>query len=137
MRQLPPHGHETKQAEKCCGNRKCARGARVSAHAYTRSSEGAAFFGFFGGFLGQTMAELGEADEAELQRLVAAEQQKAQFTAQVHHFMELCWDKCVEKPGNRLDSRTENCLSSCVDRFIDTTLAITSRFAQMVQKGGQ
>ncbi|XP_040338942.1 mitochondrial import inner membrane translocase subunit Tim8 B [Herpailurus yagouaroundi] len=84
-----------------------------------------------------TMAELGEADQAELQRLVAAEQQKAQFTAQVHHFMELCWDKCVEKPGNRLDSRTENCLSSCVDRFIDTTLAITSRFAQIVQKGGQ
>ena len=29
------------------------------------------------------MAELGEAGEAELQRLVAAEQQKAQFTAQV------------------------------------------------------
>ncbi|XP_010609007.2 mitochondrial import inner membrane translocase subunit Tim8 B [Fukomys damarensis] len=84
-----------------------------------------------------TMADLGEADEAELQRMVAAEQQKAQFTAQVHHFMELCWDKCVEKPGNRLDSRTENCLSSCVDRFIDTTFAITSRFAQIVQKGGQ
>uniref|UniRef100_A0A2K5C330 Mitochondrial import inner membrane translocase subunit n=1 Tax=Aotus nancymaae TaxID=37293 RepID=A0A2K5C330_AOTNA len=83
------------------------------------------------------MAELGEAHEAELQRLVAAEQRKAQFTAQVHHFMELCWDKCVEKPGNRLDSCTENCLSSCVDRFIDTTLAITSRFAQIVQKGGQ
>lgn len=89
------------------------------------------------GRLTPTMAELGEADEAELQRLVAAEQQKAQFTAQVHHFMELCWDKCVEKPGNRLDSRTENCLSSCVDRFIDTTLAITGRFAQIVQKGGQ
>lgn len=29
------------------------------------------------------MAELGEVDEVELQRLVAAEQQKAQFTAQV------------------------------------------------------
>ena len=84
-----------------------------------------------------TMAELGEADGAELQRLVAAEQQKAQFTAQVHHFMEPCWDKCVEKSGNRLDSRTENCLSSCVDRFIDTTLAITGRFAQIVEKGGQ
>ncbi|KAM7331506.1 hypothetical protein ACRRTK_008214 [Alexandromys fortis] len=73
----------------------------------------------------ETEGEQGEADEAELQRLVAAEQQKAQFTAQVHHFMELCWDKYVEKPGNRLDSRIENCLSSCVDRFIDTTLAIT------------
>ena len=57
------------------------------------------------------MAELGEADEAELQRLVAAEQQKAQFTAQEHHFMELCWDKCVEKPGNHLESCTETCLS--------------------------
>lgn len=33
--------------------------------------------------LTRKMAELGEADEAELQRLVAAEQQKAQFTAQV------------------------------------------------------
>ncbi|XP_054579617.1 mitochondrial import inner membrane translocase subunit Tim8 B-like [Eptesicus fuscus] len=83
------------------------------------------------------MAELGDADKAELQRLVAAQQQKAQFTTQVHHFMELRWDKCVEKPGNRLDSHTENCLSSCVDRFIDTTLTITSHFAQNVQKGGQ
>lgn len=51
-----------------------------------------------------TMAELGE---TELQSLVAVEQQKAGFTAQVHHFVELCWDKCMEKPGNQLDSRTE------------------------------
>ncbi|XP_043833293.1 mitochondrial import inner membrane translocase subunit Tim8 B-like [Dromiciops gliroides] len=83
------------------------------------------------------MVELVEADEAELQCLVAAEQQKMQFTAQVHHFMDLCWDKCIEKPGICLDSRTENCLASCVDRFIDTILTITSRFAQIVQKGSQ
>ncbi|XP_044534659.1 mitochondrial import inner membrane translocase subunit Tim8 B-like [Gracilinanus agilis] len=72
------------------------------------------------------MVELAEADEAELQPLVAVEQQKAQFTAQVHHFIDLCWDKCVEKPGSRLDSQTENCLASYVDQFIDTTLTITS-----------
>ncbi|XP_036614172.1 mitochondrial import inner membrane translocase subunit Tim8 B-like [Trichosurus vulpecula] len=83
------------------------------------------------------MAELAEADEAKLQRLVAAEQQKAQFTAQVHLFTDLCWDKCVEKQGSCLDSRTENCLASCMDQFIDTTLTITSRFAQIVQKGNQ
>nr|XP_044997094.1 mitochondrial import inner membrane translocase subunit Tim8 B-like [Jaculus jaculus] len=81
------------------------------------------------------MVELGEAEEAKLQRLLATEQQKVQFMAQVHGFMELCWDKCAEKSGNGLDSHTENCLSSCVDCFIDTTLAITSRFAQIVQKG--
>lgn len=121
------HPTATKQGKRCepeVGSRRA-----TAALAHTRGSEGPSRV--------PTMAELGEADEAELQRLVAAEQQKAQFTAQVHHFMELCWDKCVEKPGNRLDSRTENCLSSCVDRFIDTTLAITSRFAQIVQKGGQ
>lgn len=125
--QLSPHSDKRKQGKRCepeVGSRRAP-----AALAQTRGSEGPSRV--------PTMAELGEADEAELQRLVAAEQQKAQFTAQVHHFMELCWDKCVEKPGNRLDSRTENCLSSCVDRFIDTTLAITSRFAQIVQKGGQ
>nr|XP_056716221.1 mitochondrial import inner membrane translocase subunit Tim8 B [Euleptes europaea] len=78
----------------------------------------------------------GEADAAELQRLVAAEEQRARFTAQVHNFMEVCWDKCVDKTGAKLDSRTETCLANCVNRFIDTTLSVTSRFAQIVQKGG-
>ncbi|XP_017316205.1 mitochondrial import inner membrane translocase subunit Tim8 B [Ictalurus punctatus] len=74
-------------------------------------------------------------DTAELQRLIAVEQQKAQFQAQVHNFTDVCWDKCIEKPSSKLDSRTEACLVSCVERFIDTTLAITNRFTQMVQKG--
>lgn len=46
------------------------------------------------------MAELGEADEAELQRLVAAEQQKAQFTAQVRGR-----DRGDEKGGYRAEPR--------------------------------
>ncbi|MBN3312591.1 TIM8A translocase, partial [Atractosteus spatula] len=53
----------------------------------------------------------------------------------VHNFTDVCWDKCVDRPGSKLDSRTETCLVSCVERFIDTTLAITGRFSQMVQKG--
>ncbi|XP_051552535.1 mitochondrial import inner membrane translocase subunit Tim8 A-like [Myxocyprinus asiaticus] len=75
------------------------------------------------------------ADASELQRLIAVEQQKAQFQAQVHNFTDACWDKCVDKPSSKLDSRTETCLVSCVERFIDTTLTITNRFTQMVQKG--
>ncbi|XP_005987296.1 mitochondrial import inner membrane translocase subunit Tim8 B [Latimeria chalumnae] len=77
-----------------------------------------------------------KAEASELQRMIAIEQQKAQFQAQVHNFMDVCWDKCVDKPGSRMDSRMESCLVSCVDRFIDTTLTITNRFSQMVQKGG-
>ncbi|XP_043847023.1 mitochondrial import inner membrane translocase subunit Tim8 B-like [Dromiciops gliroides] len=83
------------------------------------------------------MVELVEAEEPELQHLVAAEQQKAQFTTQVHHFVDLYLDKCVEKPGSHLDAQTKNCLASCIDQFIDTTLTITSRFAQIVQKRSQ
>ncbi|XP_068096909.1 mitochondrial import inner membrane translocase subunit Tim8 B [Hyperolius riggenbachi] len=74
-------------------------------------------------------------DKAELQRMLAAEQQKAQFTAQVHIFMDVCWDKCMDRPSTKLDSRTESCLVNCVERFIDTTLTITNRFTQMVQRG--
>uniref|UniRef100_A0A4W5QCD3 Mitochondrial import inner membrane translocase subunit n=1 Tax=Hucho hucho TaxID=62062 RepID=A0A4W5QCD3_9TELE len=57
-----------------------------------------------------------KADASELQRMNAIEQQKAQFQAQVHNFTDVCW-------------------ANCVDRFIDTTLSITNRFTQMVQKG--
>lgn len=56
---------------------------------------------------------------------------------QVHSFTDVCWDKCVDTPGSKLDYRTETCLVSCVERFIDTTLSITNRFTQMVQKGTQ
>uniref|UniRef100_A0A670KK90 Mitochondrial import inner membrane translocase subunit n=2 Tax=Podarcis TaxID=42163 RepID=A0A670KK90_PODMU len=77
-----------------------------------------------------------EADVSELQRLVAVEEQRARLAAQVHNFMEVCWEKCVDKPGSKLDSRTETCLANCVNRFIDTTLSITNRFAQIIQKGG-
>ncbi|CAG2061847.1 unnamed protein product [Timema podura] len=40
----------------------------------------------------------------------------------------------MEKPGSKLDSRTETCMNNCVDRFIDVSLLITNRFAQLLQK---
>lgn len=70
------------------------------------------------------------------QCLLAAEEQKAQCPTEVHHVMEPCWDEYVENLENWLDSRTENCVTSCVDCFTNT-LAITGQFAQNVQKGGQ
>ncbi|XP_065331415.1 mitochondrial import inner membrane translocase subunit Tim8 B [Cloeon dipterum] len=73
---------------------------------------------------------------ADLQDFVEKEQQRAQFSAQVHNFNDICWDKCVEKVGTKLDSRSETCLVNCVDRFIDVSLFITNRFAQLLQKSG-
>lgn len=53
---------------------------------------------------------------------------------QIHEFNDICWEKCMDKPGSKLDSRTETCLNNCVDRFIDVSLLITNRFAQLLQK---
>lgn len=40
----------------------------------------------------------------------------------------------MEKPGTKLDSRTETCLNNCVDRFIDVSLLVTNRFAKLIQQ---
>ncbi|XP_022902665.1 mitochondrial import inner membrane translocase subunit Tim8 [Onthophagus taurus] len=72
--------------------------------------------------------------DKELQEFLMVEKQKAQFNAQIHEFNDFCWDKCVDKPSNKLDSKTETCLTNCVDRFIDVSLLITNRFAQLLQK---
>ncbi|XP_070502132.1 mitochondrial import inner membrane translocase subunit Tim8 [Chironomus tepperi] len=72
--------------------------------------------------------------DSELQEFLLVEKQKAQVNAQIHEFNDICWDKCVDKPGSKLDSRTETCLNNCVDRFIDTSLLITNRLAQLIQK---
>lgn len=68
--------------------------------------------------------------DKQLQEALLAEQQKAKFQSQVHTFADTCWDKCVDKPGNKLDSRTESCIANCVERFIDTSVFLATRFGQ-------
>ncbi|KAH8286567.1 hypothetical protein KR054_011682 [Drosophila jambulina] len=85
-------------------------------------------------FENQSEFENLSANDKELQEFLMIEKQKAQVNAQIHEFNEVCWEKCIGKPSVKLDSATETCLSNCVDRFIDTSLLITQRFAQMLQK---
>lgn len=74
--------------------------------------------------------------DSELQSFLMMEQQKAQMQAMIHKMNEVCWEVCVGSPGSRLDARTETCISNCVDRFIDSSLFITNRFAQLLAKSG-
>uniref|UniRef100_A0A182TDM9 Mitochondrial import inner membrane translocase subunit n=1 Tax=Anopheles melas TaxID=34690 RepID=A0A182TDM9_9DIPT len=86
------------------------------------------------------MSSFGSADtpkanvDPELQDFLMAENERARLSAQIHEFNDICWDKCVDKPSNKLDSRTETCLANCVNRFVDTSLLITQRFAQSLHK---
>ncbi|XP_074603220.1 translocase of inner membrane 8 [Brevipalpus obovatus] len=73
--------------------------------------------------------------DKELQHFLIQEQQKAQFQAQVHKLTDACWEKCVvDKPSSKLDGKTETCITNCVDRFIDASLAITQRFSAVISK---
>ncbi|XP_034125159.1 mitochondrial import inner membrane translocase subunit Tim8-like [Drosophila guanche] len=72
--------------------------------------------------------------DQELQDFLDLEKQKAQVNAQLHEFNEICWEKCIGRPSTKLDHATEMCLSNCVDRFIDTSVLITKRFAEILNK---
>ncbi|EDL00617.1 putative mitochondrial import inner membrane translocase subunit Tim8 A-B isoform X1 [Mus musculus] len=72
---------------------------------------------------------LGSSDP-QLQRFMEAEVQKQRVQLLIHHMTELCWEKCMDKPGPRLDGRAELCLVNCVERFIDTSQFILNRLEQ-------
>jgi len=68
-----------------------------------------------------------------MQHFIQQESQKAQAQKVIHELNEKCWDTCFDgKPGNKIDSRTENCINNCVDRFIDTNLLMAQRFEKKV-----
>ncbi|KAK4011108.1 mitochondrial import inner membrane translocase subunit Tim8 [Daphnia magna] len=75
-------------------------------------------------------------EDAELQRHLMREQQRAQFQEQINKFNDICWETCIDKPSSRLDSKTETCIVNCVNRFIDLNLLCAQRFAQMLQQQG-
>uniref|UniRef100_A0A2I2YTP5 Mitochondrial import inner membrane translocase subunit n=1 Tax=Gorilla gorilla gorilla TaxID=9595 RepID=A0A2I2YTP5_GORGO len=61
---------------------------------------------------------------------IEVETQKQRFRQLVHQMTELCWEKCMDKPGPKLDSRAEACFVNCIERFIDTSQFILNRLQQ-------
>ncbi|XP_048718856.2 LOW QUALITY PROTEIN: mitochondrial import inner membrane translocase subunit Tim8 A [Caretta caretta] len=70
------------------------------------------------------------ATDPQLQHFIEVETQKQRFQQLVHQMTELCWEKCMDKPGPKLDSRAETCFVNCVERFIDTSQFILNRLEQ-------
>lgn len=82
------------------------------------------------------MNSSGGAPDPQLQHFIEIESQKQRFQQLVHQMTEVCWEKCVDKPGPKLDSRTEVCLVNCVERFIDTSQFILNRLEQTQRSRG-
>lgn len=67
------------------------------------------------------------ANDYRMQQFMDAEAQKQRFQVLVHNINDRCWDMCVDKTGQKLESKTEACLRNCVDRFIDTSNFVVNR----------
>uniref|UniRef100_A0A671XCG7 Mitochondrial import inner membrane translocase subunit n=1 Tax=Sparus aurata TaxID=8175 RepID=A0A671XCG7_SPAAU len=78
----------------------------------------------------------GATADPQLQQFIEVETQKQRFQQLVHQMTEVCWEKCMDKPGPKMDSRTEMCFVNCVERFIDTSQFILNRLEQTQRSRG-
>jgi import inner membrane translocase subunit TIM8 len=78
-------------------------------------------------------AEPNEVQIRDLQSFMETEQQKAVIQAAINKLTETCFDKCVNKPGAKLDSYEASCISNCAGRYLDSSVFVVSR---MMQKRG-
>jgi len=68
--------------------------------------------------------------EKELQESAAA----GQLVSAVAKLTATCFDLCIDKPRDKLDYKSETCVTNCAERFIDVTTLVTQRFQQLIQK---
>uniref|UniRef100_A0A914NY77 Mitochondrial import inner membrane translocase subunit n=2 Tax=Panagrolaimus TaxID=55784 RepID=A0A914NY77_9BILA len=62
-----------------------------------------------------------------------AESQRQKFAEQVHTLTNRCWDVCFTdyRPPSKLDSKTQTCLSNCVNRMVDASNFMVEHLQKM------
>ena len=68
----------------------------------------------------------------EMAILQAAENQSREFQVALK-LTDSCWDKCIGKPGSKLESSEVTCLANCAERYFDTSRVILQRLSQRQQ----
>ena len=79
-------------------------------------------------------AEPSDAQARELQMFMETETQKAIIQQAISKLTETCFDKCVTKPGNKLDSSEANCIANCAGRYLDSSVFIVNRMMAKKQQ---
>ena len=85
------------------------------------------------------MDEGPEPDERQvrdLQNFMETEQQKAVIQAAINKLTETCFDKCVTKPGAKLENSETNCIANCAARYLDSSVFVVSRMMAKRNQGG-
>merc|ERR1711865_198493 len=79
--------------------------------------------------------EPSEGQVKELQAFMETENQKAVIQAAISKLTDICFEKCITKPGNKLDSSEANCVANCAGRFLDSSVFVVNRMMAKRQQG--
>lgn len=71
--------------------------------------------------------EPSDSQTRELQQFMESENQKAVIQAAISKLTDICFDKCVDRPGATLDSSQANCVANCAGRFLDSSVFVVNR----------
>ncbi|ACO69225.1 predicted protein [Micromonas commoda] len=67
--------------------------------------------------------------DPQMAAFLEEEKRKAMFNEVVAKLADVCFDKCVSKPGASLDRYESACLSQCALRYLETGQLIMSRIS--------
>lgn len=73
------------------------------------------------------LQNLDETSRKEIMQFVESENSKSKVQMSIHSFTDMCFKKCnTNKPitSGTLDTQEENCLTNCLNRFLDTNIKV-------------
>ena len=79
--------------------------------------------------------EPSEGQMKDMQQFLETENQKAVIQQAIAKLTEQCFEKCIGKPGTKLDSSEANCVANCAGRYLDSSVFIVNRMMAKRQQG--
>lgn len=73
------------------------------------------------------LQSLDDNSRKEILEFIEAENSKSKVQMSIHNFTDMCFKKCNENrpiTSNALDKTEEQCLSNCLNRFLDTNIKV-------------
>ncbi|KAK6459834.1 Tim10/DDP family zinc finger-domain-containing protein [Scheffersomyces coipomensis] len=73
------------------------------------------------------LQNLDESSRKDIMQFIEAEQSKSKVQMSIHNFTDMCFKKCnANRPitNGNLSSSEEQCLTNCLNRFLDTNIKV-------------
>ncbi|KAK6459799.1 Tim10/DDP family zinc finger-domain-containing protein [Scheffersomyces xylosifermentans] len=73
------------------------------------------------------LQNLDESSRKDIMQFIESEQSKSKVQLSIHNFTDMCFKKCnANRPitSGGLDSNEEQCLTNCLNRFLDTNIKV-------------